>query len=214
MAERDRAAARSAAAQADSVAPVVTTSSTRIGQRPATIWTASGGHDEGTGEVREALLLAETVLGGRRRHASDRSSHREPERGGHRAGPAPRPGRSRDRAGAAGGPGPTSRGRRAARGLPACGEGIREWSREAPFPAVLQRVERRSDRAAEARAPFELEDPDRQLGRQPERPSRRAHRWRRQSGAAQPSHRTSPSRLQPGHEGGRSRSRSARIDRA
>ena len=46
---------------------------------------------------------------------------------------------------------------RPACGLPACGEGIREWSREAPFPAVLQRVERGSDGATEARAPFELD---------------------------------------------------------
>ena len=60
----------------------------------------------------------------------------------------------------------------AACGLPACGKGIREWSHEAPFPAVLQRVERGSDRPAEARAPFELDDPDRLLGGQAERPSR------------------------------------------
>ena len=49
------------------------------------------------------------------------------------------------------------------------GEGSAERRREAPFAAVLELMQGGSDRAAEARAPLELQDPDRH--RQPRSPS-------------------------------------------
>src|SRR3546814_5715013 len=51
-----------------------------------------------------------------------------------------------------------------------CCEGIRERSCKTLFAAVLERVKRGPDRAAEAGAPFELQDPDRQLRLQAQRP--------------------------------------------
>ena len=74
----------SAAAQPDSVAPVVTTSSTRIGQRPATLARAVGRRDEDATDVGEALALAERVLR-RRRAPPVQAAHGQPEPGGHGA---------------------------------------------------------------------------------------------------------------------------------
>ena len=169
-------ASSSASAAAHSVAPVVTTSSTRMTQRPATARRAPGETANASRTLsarcrRSSRYCASVAWVRTTASTAGRRSSRAATVGDQRrlvvAALAPPSlvdrDRDDDRAADAG-------------DAPACRDRLAERLREAPLPGVLQRMEGPAHDAGERRAPLELEQRLRRaLGKPERRPGRQRH---------------------------------------
>ena len=96
---------------------------------------------------------------------------------------------------------------------PAPRDRVAERHREASLARVLELVERMPDRAGERRAPLELEQGRRHVGRQPERGAGGQVEARVEGRQAASRRAAAPSRPQPAQTRGKARSRAAEVRR-